>query len=274
MDARDSELTLERLAHKLEALQRENAENAQRLETLERENAELRREVTAPSGPGTHRTEPDETRSLVPRPNEEQTSRLEGPVSRRALLGKAGAAAVAAMAAGTLLIPREAKANHVSTENFTANTVVAHFVRGDRTDDFVPAVTGVNRGAYAGMEGINTVGGEGVRGESSSGTGVYGEGGTMGVEGTATATGGTGVQGTGRYGVWGESNRAGFYGVTGRNSNTDGTGVRGVANNTDGRTGVRGEGATRRVGQFPQNRLFWCLRPAHRILRLRHRGRR
>ncbi len=93
MGTEDNGLTLEGLAHKLEALQRENAENTQRLETLERENAELRHEVTAPRGSGTRRNAPDEPRSLVPRRDGERASGFEGPVSRRSLLSKAGAAA-------------------------------------------------------------------------------------------------------------------------------------------------------------------------------------
>ena len=51
---------------------------------------------------------------------------FEGRVSRRALLSKAGAAAVAAVAAGTLLNPREARASHYSTDFIGANTVSTH----------------------------------------------------------------------------------------------------------------------------------------------------
>jgi hypothetical protein len=74
MGAEDNGLSLEGLAH--------------RLETLERENAQLRHKVATLEGSGTSWSE------QVP------ASESDGRVSRRALLSKAGAAAVAAVAAG------------------------------------------------------------------------------------------------------------------------------------------------------------------------------
>src|SRR5215213_6951017 len=95
----DTGLTLMGLAHRLEA--------------LERENAQLRSEVSALRGSATHR---DELVTLggseTPRGGEVPASeRFAGRVvSRRSLLGKAGAAALGAVAAGTLLNQREAQA--------------------------------------------------------------------------------------------------------------------------------------------------------------------
>ncbi len=209
MSVEDNGLTLEGLA--------------QRLETLERENAALRSKVAELGGSGTRSDGLSETSSLVPRRNGERASGFEGRVSRRSLLSKTGAAAVAAVAAGTFLYPpREAKAETDYFDEILANRVQA---------------------ATLGMQGYQSSG-PGVRGSSESGVGV--EGTTKGtgpaVEGTASGGGGTGVKGTGRYGVWGESNEAGFFGVFGRNTNTDGYGVRGVA--SDEGTGVRGLGGT------------------------------
>jgi GH25 family lysozyme M1 (1,4-beta-N-acetylmuramidase) len=81
-------LSLEELARRLETLRREN-------EQMRSENAELRGEVS---------TRPDR------RQGQEVASELEGRMSRRTFLGKAGAAAVGAMAAGTLLNQHEAEA--------------------------------------------------------------------------------------------------------------------------------------------------------------------
>jgi hypothetical protein len=98
---------------------------AERLEALERENATLRRQVAT--------LENSETEQGA----EPTSDAAEEKVSRRALLGKAAAAAVAATAAGTLLSPREAKAetfSSVESNSFvSANTnILANgFVRAD-----------------------------------------------------------------------------------------------------------------------------------------------
>ena len=220
MGVQQTGLTLEGLAHKLEALQRENAQNARRLETLERENAELRREVTAPRGSGLRRDKEIVAESGV-------------PVSRRWLLSKAGAAAVGVAAAGALMLrePRRAKAHHLGDmdPSIFPEEVLTHYVDAN-SDDQSTAILGrtASSGASA-VFGINAGTGPGVGG-SNDGPGPA-------VEGTAYGSGGTGVKGTGRYGVWGESDQAGFYGVFGRNNLTDGTGVRGVG----AKTGVLGE---------------------------------
>jgi hypothetical protein len=92
MGAQDNELTFRGLARKLE--------------TLERENAELRHKVATLEGSATDRNELAPLRSSEPhRDQEEPVSEFVGQVSRRALVSKAGAAAVAA---ATLLSPRQA----------------------------------------------------------------------------------------------------------------------------------------------------------------------
>ena len=100
-EQKDNAQTLEGLAQKLNA-------QTLRLEALERENAELRSKVAALEGSGPRRDELAEKRGSDTRRSEEAAEALtlsDGQVSRRSLLSKAGAAAVAAVAAGTLLIP-------------------------------------------------------------------------------------------------------------------------------------------------------------------------
>ncbi len=248
MGAENNGLTLEGLAHKLETLQRENAE---RLETLERENAGLRAEVSALRGSGTPRNEVPALRGSDTRRSGEAALAFDGRVSRRSLLSKAGAAAVAAVAAGTLLNPREAKADHNSYfHTLYASKVLVH--EGDALTS-LSATNGYGAEALwgrtssaskAAVHGENEDSGPGVRGRAAAITGT-------GVEGTATGSLGYGVQGTGFSGVWGESDRSGGRGVMGINSSADGTGVKGTTNNTDGHAGVRGEGRIGVLGISP-----------------------
>ncbi len=80
MSAQESGLSLEGLAH--------------RLETLERENAQLRDEVTALRGSHTPRYRDEEPTSEFSEPEEEER------MSRRRMLSRAGAAAVGLVVAG------------------------------------------------------------------------------------------------------------------------------------------------------------------------------
>ncbi len=240
MGGEDNGLTLQELAQRLEGLQHENAE---RLQTLERENAELRHkvatlegsgtrrgEVAALRGSGTRREEVATLRGSDTRLDGESVSEFEGRVSRRSLLSKAGAAAVAAVAAGTLLNTRQAKANHFDDAEISADRLIAHYVESKALRVGDPAVV-----AY------NTASGEGaVHGENSgSGAGVRGLGGT-GVWGSSSTFGHSGVYGqhtgTGGYGVVGDGKGSGS-GVLGRNRNA--TGVRG-----EGVIGVWGTSST------------------------------
>ncbi len=212
MDVQETGLTLEGLAHRLEA--------------LERENAELRQEVSALRASGKRRGEVQALRGPDPRREiEARSSESDEQVSRRWLLTKAGAAAVGAVAAGALMLrdTREAEATH-RNDDLSVDGIICHFLSADSFITGVgtresSVVTGTNRGSGPGVGGRSeTAAVEGIA------TGLSG----TGVEGKSEGSNGTGVKGTGRYGVWGESNQAGFYGVTGRNTNTDGTGVRGV----------------------------------------------
>jgi len=220
MDGKDDGLTLGGLAQRLETLEREN-------ERMRSENAELRHEVAALRDPGISRAG-------------ESAAGLEGRVSRRALLSKAGTAAVAAMAAGMFLNPREAKAQDLDPP-IDAENILTHWIwAANHRDPATPAVRAEQQagGTKGAVEGTHSGSGPGVRGHSAGDTGVEGISASLsgiGVEGIAQGSNGTGVMGTGRYGVWGESNQAGFYGVFGRNTNVDGTGVRG-----QGGTGVWG----------------------------------
>ncbi|MGH3145598.1 MAG: hypothetical protein ACRDTR_07325 [Rubrobacter sp.] len=222
MGVQENGLTLEGLAHRLEAVERDN-------ERMCSENAALRDEVA-------------KLRGSDMRHDGELVSEFEGQVSRKALLSKAAAAAVAAVAAGTLLNPREAKASHYS-DGIRVDFLYTHRLHAfNEPNSGGPTVSGYTEGGSAGaVQGRNDGGGPGVEGIGASGPGVQGNSGDgsgvegisdstsgIGVEGTGRGANGTGVKGTGRYGVWGESNQAGFYGVFGRNTNTDGTGVRGA----------------------------------------------
>lgn len=234
MGVQETGLTLEGLAKRLEALEREN-------ERMHSENAGLRDKLAALEETQTRRGESTRLQRSQPshRADMEPASGLEGMVSRRSLLSKAGAAAVAAVAAGTLMNPREAKAFDADPA-IVPDSILTHRLISSNHLDSEPAVSGrLSNDTRGAVEGDNFGSGPGVRGRSETAavegiaTGLSG----TGVEGKTEGSNGTGVKGTGRYGVWGESNQAGFYGVTGRNTNTDGTGVRGVG----AKRGVLGE---------------------------------
>ena len=231
---------------------------ADRLEALERENAKLRDEVAALNG-----SEIDQ--AVKPA--------FEGRVSRRALLSKAGAAAVAAMAAGTLLNPREAKASDLGDGNrvdYHATHAVAaqDEIAGIRAIDGRSTTSGNGEGAVEGHNdntgpGVKGFGGTGVWGISSntghsgvygqhtgtSGYGVVGDGKgdppNAGVLGRNS--GGNGVRGEGQSGVVGISSAAGFSAVYGQHTGSSGYGVRGEGQTSGvrglGRTGVWGRSA-------------------------------
>ena len=241
-------LSLQGLAERLEALEREN-------ETMRRENAELRGEVATFKGAATRGNElpaskaPKEpVRSLAKR---SASGAAEETVSRRAMLTKAGAAAVAAVAAGTMLSPREAKAATVAGAGDPG-------VAGVGVDDGSTGVVGQLGGGVAFGDGVQGYGKgkyyNGVIGLSfsSRGYGVSGHGGT-GVQGVSYGAGpgvygrhsskteGHGVKGegkgSGRAGVLGTNADGGGYGVWGLNTSSGGTGVYGY-----GYCGVRGQG--------------------------------
>lgn len=205
MHARENGLTLEALAQRLGALEREN-------ERMRSANAELRSKVATLEGSDTSRNavaqRRDSERRRVGEPASETcgSEEPEARISRRSLLGKAGAAAVGVAAAGALMA-RDAREANAETSFFDG--VSAHRVTAGNDGEIVPLDGWLNSSTEPAVLGTN-------------------EGWGPGVEGVSRGSNGTGVKGTGRYGIWGESNQAGFYGVTGRNTNTDGIGVRGV----------------------------------------------
>ncbi len=208
---------------------------AKRLEALERENTELREEVSALGGSGTRRGEVAELRGSDRRRsrNEERTPEFDGQVSRKALLSKAGAAAVAAVAAATLLNPRQAKA-HTASNTIEAHSVIAHTVDANPHSDTVP-VRGEAEGTLPALVGLQFGSGAAVLGNNLGGTGA-------GVKGSSTGNGNVGVHGqkpAGEgHGVLGEGRGSSSAGVFG--SNPDGTGVRGESS-TVGRAAVVGK---------------------------------
>ena len=277
MSVEDNGLTLQGLAH--------------RLEVLERENAQLRDEVVALRGSDTRSDGLSKTSSLVPRRDGARASGFEGRVSRRSLLSKAGAAAVAAVAAGALL-PREAKADHTD-DIIQAYRVDTHGVtsHADPASEYAvwggnntggtgkAALHGRNAGSGAGVKGTggtgvwgssSTTGHSGVYGEhaGTAGYGVVGDGkgngagvvgrnsGGEGVRGEgSTAAEVAGVRGLGKTGVWGSSSAAGYSGVYGQHNGSgygvvgDGRGLNnaGVVGRNPTGTGVRGEGVVHGV---------------------------
>ena len=175
MVAKNEGLTLEKLAQmletqaqQLETLQHENTERLERLETLEHENAELRREVTARRVSSAYRDEVAEMRVSGTGQSVEPTPEADGVVSRRALLSKAGAAAVAAMAAGTLLYPREARANHYGPG------IEVDYVRAHSDNNYaVYAVSGKgSRGASVSLATPITLIGRAWRAATRTGSGL------------------------------------------------------------------------------------------------------
>jgi hypothetical protein len=209
MGAEDKGLSLEGLAHRLEA-------QTQRLEVLERENAELRSKVAT--------LERLDTGRAVEEPASSSEKRR---VSRSWLLRNAGAAAVGTMAAGALLArdASVAKANHFAP-GISVDFVVTHLETADST-----AVLG-NAPNGEGVVGFGKT--HGVRGEGR--TGVFGKTSAYGFSGVTGQNTGSG------YGVVGDGRDTRFAGVLGRNT-LSGEGVRG-----EGRTGVVGRGSGRDFG--------------------------
>ena len=103
---------------------------------------------------------------------------FDGQVSRRSLLSKAGAAAVAAVAAGTLLgSPRQAKA-YTITNDIDADFVSAHYISAELHDQLAMAVSATSTGDNPSIHGANFGSGPGVSGYSELGSGVKGVGDT------------------------------------------------------------------------------------------------
>ena len=246
-------LTLEGLAHRLET-------QAQKLEALEHENermrsenSELRDEVSALRGSGTRGGEMAVLRgSDTTRRTGQAASEFAGRVSRRSLLSKAGAAAVAAVAAGTLLGTREAKASHFATSLIEADLIRTHFIDAASATGFPAmsawtssntdaALSATNAGSKPAIRADNAGGGHGVLSLATNGTGVEGRG-VIGVWGLSVHGGQAGVYGQhineAGPGVVGDANGSDYAGVLGRNS--DGTGVWGRSSKT-GYGGVYGQ---------------------------------
>ncbi len=257
MDGGDDGLTLEGLSQRLESLERENAELRSKVDTMEG-SGRRRDEATDLRGSGTSGGEVPAPRDSDPCLDGEAATEFEGLVSRRSLLSKAGAAAVAAVAAGTLLNMREARAHDLGGP-INADNIRTHWIEalphaasgriavwgsglfggvgGDSASVDHPGVLGRNsrisatkggtgvlgEGSEIGVLGDGMGGGTGVLGKSVDGTGVLGE-----------STRGTGVHGKGKNGVFGESSTPGNNGVWGQHTN-QGAGVSGV-----GRVGVIG----------------------------------
>jgi hypothetical protein len=242
-------LTLEGLAQRLEVLEREN-------ERTRSENVVLRDEVSALRGSGTLGGEMAVLRGSDTSRTSEAASEFAGRVSRRSLLSKAGAAAVAAVAAGTLLGTRQAKASHYATGLIEADIMRTHFIEANSAtgggamsawtaSNTSPALDATNNGSKPAVNANNVAAGEGVLGISTNGTGVDGRG-VIGVWGSSGHGGQAGVYGQHHSeagpGVVGDGLGSAYAGVLGRNSG--GTGVLGEGSNQAEVAGVRGLGKT------------------------------
>ena len=238
---------------------------AQRLETLERENTELRSKVAALEGSGPRRDELAEKRGSDIGRDKEAVSESDARVSRRALLTKAGAAAVAAVAAGTLLSPREANAHHWSP-GISVNFLDTHEVTIVPLGDNHALTAHSNSGIVPTLYAFNA---------NARGTGVQGKAWT-GVLGSSEQSGGTGhpegvgVRGIAKdgTGVWGSSSKTGYSGVYGQHTGTAGYGVAGdgtgsgagvLGRNTNG-NGIEGRDS-RYGGKFAGSRAQLMLEP-------------
>jgi hypothetical protein len=163
MDAESSGPTLEALADRLEA--------------LERENAELRGKVSALEGSHGRRDE-----AADPRGSEPLEELEEGRISRRRLLGKAGAAAAGLVVAGALTQRdiREARADDPKT--FTSTSASTPGVTGENTFGGIGVygkglygIQGESNGATGqGVHGINSTAGDGILGDSQGGAAIHG----------------------------------------------------------------------------------------------------
>jgi hypothetical protein len=144
-------------------------ELARRLEALERENAELRGKVAALEGSPGRRNE-----VVDPRGSQPSEELEEGRISRRRLLSRAGVAAAGLAVAGSLTQRdiREAKAAIAETSSAAGTPAL----KGTHTAGGM-GVYGTSEGSAEGQVGV--VGevfgsGEGVRGNSTGGRGVSG----------------------------------------------------------------------------------------------------
>ena len=150
---------------------------ARRLGALERENAELRGKVAALEGSPARRDE-----AAGPRGSEPSEELEEGRISRRRLLGKAGAAAAGLVVAGALTQRdiREARADAPKT--FTSTSASTPGVTGENTfggtgvyGTGLYGVQGESSGTTGqGVHGINSTAGDGVLGDSQGGAAIRG----------------------------------------------------------------------------------------------------
>lgn len=227
---------------------------AQRLEALERENAEFRDEVSALRG------------SHMPRYRDEQpTSESSEPaveeerMSRRRMLSRAGAAVAGIVVAGALT-QRDIREANAAILSGSTDQSKRGAVEGTNTSSQGYGVYGnsngwgvYGRGSAFGVYGFTASGGAGVKGYTGS-TGSARRG---AVEGSNNSNSG--------YGVWGNSNHWGVYG-TGFSAGVRGqgefVGVSGVATfsgpsgvgvdgyGKEGGTGVSGRSTSGIGGQF------------------------
>ncbi len=274
MGAQENGLTLQvqRLAERLETLERENEQMRSESAQMRSENAELRHEVAALRGSGARRDEIAEMRGPHTRRSGEASLAFEGRVSRRSLLSKAGAAAVAAVAAGTLLNPRRAEADHGGTGFIEADVVSAHQVDA-RSESLITAAVYGHSERASGVQGYSSYE-VGVAGRSDFYVGVFGGGNEAGVVGRTIGVGydafgvkgetrdAIGVKGIGLNGVVGESFAGGHGAVYGHHKGSSGYGVVGDGTGSGG-AGVLGRNSSGYGGQFEGGKAQLMLKPGN-----------
>ena len=240
-------LSLEGLAQKLET-------QTLRLETLERENERMRSENDALQS----KVATLEASEMPPGDEEPARALLDGRVSRRRLLSKAGVAAAGLVVAGALTQRdiREAKADPAV---FTTDTNSRGAVEATNTNANGQGVIG--KGGDIGVQGYSALSGGigvigtgpayGVYGTSSGGHGVYGQ-----ANNVAEAAG---VRGAGKTGVWGSTSVSGYSGVYGQHTGS-GFGLVGDGNGST-RAGVLGRNPSGYGGQFDGGKAQLKLNP-------------
>lgn len=285
MDVKDNAPTLEGLARRMEALTERLGGLEHENERMRSENASLRSKVSALRGSDEYGVT-------------EESAAFDGWMSRRALLGKAGAAAVAAMAAGTLVSPREAKADTAFFDTVQAAEVQVH-TRGVKSFGVIGVQGRSETTGQAGMYAAHLTQGPGVvadgkgpdyagvLGRNSDGTGIWGQSsktGYSGVYGQHTGEGygvvadgagsafagllgrnptGHGVRGEGRFGVVGKSSTSSFSGVYGQHTGL-GNGVVGEAVGSP-HAGVLGRNPNGYGGTFQGGQSQLRLVPASKV---------
>ena len=190
---------------------------ARRLEALERENNELRGKVAALERSPARRDE-----AAGPRGSEPSEELEEGRISRRRLLGKAGAAAAGLVVAGALT-QRDIREAQAAGAAFDSPDSAIPGVTGTNSSNGLGSIGVLGRSDYISVKGesrqgsTNFIGVYGLCNAATGGAGVSGDHAGSGPGVTGGSASGPGVQGTssgaGKGGVEGGHQGGGYGGL-------------------------------------------------------------